>query len=61
MSNDIEKCKSCFGTGNEARMRAMQPGEKILFRPCPECKGTGKVPAAMADQGGSDVGHSGGS
>jgi hypothetical protein len=37
MSDDTEDCKACFGKGNEARMRSPQPGQKILFRPCPSC------------------------
>jgi len=35
--------QTCFGTGNETWMRAIQPGRKILFQPCPECGGSGKV------------------
>jgi len=43
MSDQTKDCEECFGTGNEARMRAVQPGRNILFQPCPECGGTGKV------------------
>lgn len=45
MSDQFQKCEECFGTGNEPRMRPVQPGRKILFQPCPKCGGTGKVPA----------------
>jgi DnaJ-class molecular chaperone len=44
MSDQTKDCEDCFGTGNEARMRSIQPGRKILFHPCPACRGTGKVP-----------------
>jgi RNase P subunit RPR2 len=44
MSDQTKDCEACFGTGNEARMRAVQPGRKILFQPCPTCGGSGKVP-----------------
>ena len=39
-----EKCEACFGTGNDARVQSPYPIRKILFRPCPACKGTGKSP-----------------
>jgi len=41
---ESKDCEECFGTGNEARMRRLSPSEKLLFRPCPACEGTGKMP-----------------
>jgi len=41
MSEQSKECEACFGTCNEARMRSPYPTRKILFRPCPVCKGTG--------------------
>ena len=35
MSDQTKNCEACFGTGNEPRMRSVQPGRKILFHPCP--------------------------
>jgi DnaJ-class molecular chaperone len=45
MNPPTKDCDECFGTGNETRMRTPMPGHKILFRPCPRCDGSGKVPA----------------
>jgi hypothetical protein len=36
MSDQTKDCEECYGTGNEPRMRAVQPGRKILFQPCPD-------------------------
>jgi hypothetical protein len=44
MSDQTKDCEDCFATGNEARMRSVQPGRKILFHPRPACGGAGKVP-----------------
>ena len=44
MSDQTKDCKECFGTGNEARMRSVQPGRKLVFHPCPACGGSGKIP-----------------
>jgi DnaJ-class molecular chaperone len=44
MSDQTKDCEACFGTGNEPRMRSVQPRRKVLFHPCPECGGTGKTP-----------------
>ena len=44
MSDQTNDCKACFGTGNEPKMRPVQPGRKLLFWPCPACAGSGKVP-----------------
>jgi DnaJ-class molecular chaperone len=44
MSYQTKDCEECFGTGNEPRMRPVQPGRKIPFQPCPACGGTGKIP-----------------
>jgi DnaJ-class molecular chaperone len=44
MSDQTKDCEACYGTGNEARMRSVQPGRKIVFHPCPDCDGTGKAP-----------------
>jgi DnaJ-class molecular chaperone len=43
MNEQTKNCEACFGSGNEPRMRLVQPGRKILFHPCPECGGTGKA------------------
>ena len=44
MSDQTKDCEECFGTGNEPRMRPVQPGRKILFHPCPACGGSGRAP-----------------
>jgi DnaJ-class molecular chaperone len=44
ISDQTKDCEACFGTGNEPRMRTIQPSSKILFRPCPACGGSGKAP-----------------
>jgi DnaJ-class molecular chaperone len=49
MSDQTKDCEECFGTGNEARMRAPQPGRKILFHPCPKCGGVGRVPVEPSE------------
>jgi DnaJ-class molecular chaperone len=46
MSDQRKDCPPCLGTGNEARMQAVQPRRKILFRRCPDCGASGKVPAS---------------
>jgi DnaJ-class molecular chaperone len=38
-------CPECFGTKQEARMRAVIPGTKLRYRPCPRCNGTGEIEA----------------
>jgi hypothetical protein len=48
MTDQTKDCEACYGTGNEPRMRAVQPGRKILFRSCPACGGTGKAPKSPA-------------
>jgi DnaJ-class molecular chaperone len=48
--SDEKKCEACFRKGNEPRMRSVQPGQKILFRPCPQCGGTGKAPEKNSAQ-----------
>jgi DnaJ-class molecular chaperone len=48
MTDQTRDCEACYGTGNEPRMRAVQPGRKILFQPCPACAGTGKAPKSPA-------------
>lgn len=48
MSDQTKDCEECYGTGNEARMRGVEPGRKIVFHPCPACGGTGKVPEKAA-------------
>jgi hypothetical protein len=44
MNDQSKDCEACYGTGNEPRMRAVQPGRKIPFHACPACGGTGKAP-----------------
>jgi len=41
-----EDCQACFGTGTETKVRSPYPIRKILWHPCPACKGTGKKPKA---------------
>jgi DnaJ-class molecular chaperone len=48
MTDQTKDCEAYYGTGNEPRMRAVQPGRKILFRSCPACGGTGKAPKSPA-------------
>ena len=48
MSDQTKDCEACYGTGNEPRMRSVQPGRKILFHPCQACGGTGFNPPAKA-------------
>jgi DnaJ-class molecular chaperone len=48
MTDQTKDCEACCRTGNEPRMRAVQPGRKILFRSCLACGGTGKAPKSPA-------------
>ncbi|TPQ33373.1 hypothetical protein C2U70_19435 [Bradyrhizobium guangdongense] len=39
-------CPECDGTGQERGMRPVHLGEKIAFRACTKCGGSGRIVAA---------------
>ena len=44
---DVEhNCPECDGTGRESGMKPMHLGEKVEFRPCTRCGGSGKIKEA---------------
>lgn len=44
---DVERnCPECDGTGQDAGMKPARLGEKMAFRPCAKCGGSGKVKEA---------------
>ncbi|MCK1387197.1 hypothetical protein [Bradyrhizobium sp. 21] len=41
---DVEfNCAECDGTGRDTGMKPARLGEKIEFRPCTKCGGSGKI------------------
>ncbi|MBR0718187.1 hypothetical protein [Bradyrhizobium liaoningense] len=45
-------CPECDGTGQERGMRPVQLGEKIEFRPCTKCGGSGRFAVPSGAGGG---------
>ncbi|SFU63255.1 hypothetical protein [Bradyrhizobium arachidis] len=44
---DVEhNCPECDGTGRDSGMKPMHLGEKVEFRPCTRCGGSGKIKEA---------------
>lgn len=39
-------CPECDGTGQDTGMKPIRLGEKIEFRPCTKCGGSGKIKKA---------------
>lgn len=41
-------CSECDGTGQDRGMRPVHLGEKVEFRPCTRCGGSGRIKASRA-------------